>query len=217
VLRGARGQQHLLHRPTLPLGGLAVHGRRREGVEGFVVGRVHGDQLALQVGAELGDRHAVLARDAGELVAIGLRLGGHRQVEQPRVPRGHLHALEAQRGGPLRDRRPRIERRCVAGELCEVDAGALDVRCHGDRDVLDDRQPLAAVVGQPDAELEALRGVAQAAGNDDVLVVHGCSLQAAASRRSNIACWRRTCSRASTWKASSMWRWPSYSLLRWPL
>ena len=39
----------LLDRPLLALGRLSVNLLRREGVESIVVGRVHGDQLALQM------------------------------------------------------------------------------------------------------------------------------------------------------------------------
>ena len=72
--RSLRGVKHLLHRPFLPLGRLAMHLRRRKCVKRLVVGRVHGDELALQMGRKLGDREPVARGDSLEFVAIGLRL-----------------------------------------------------------------------------------------------------------------------------------------------
>ena len=51
ALRGLGGQHHLLDRPFLPLGRTPVELRRREGVEGLVVSRVHRDELALADGS----------------------------------------------------------------------------------------------------------------------------------------------------------------------
>ena len=50
VARRLGAFHHLVNRPFLPLGGLAVHLLRREGVECLVVGRVDRHQLALQMG-----------------------------------------------------------------------------------------------------------------------------------------------------------------------
>ena len=73
ILRGLGGELHLLDRPFLPLLRLAVNCRRREGIEGLVIGRIDRDELALQMGRELGDLDAVRLGDALHLVAIGLR------------------------------------------------------------------------------------------------------------------------------------------------
>jgi hypothetical protein len=131
MLRRLGRPEHLLHGPLLARLRIALDGVGSEGVEGLVVRRVHCHQLTLQMGAELGDLDAVGARCAGELVAIGLRRRRLLQVDQPRVPRGQLHALEAVAGGPLGDRVPRVERCRVGAELREIDAGALDVARHG--------------------------------------------------------------------------------------
>ena len=48
--RGARCQKQLRHRPFLPGGGIAAHLLGRKAVEQQVVGRVHGDELALDMG-----------------------------------------------------------------------------------------------------------------------------------------------------------------------
>ena len=89
---------------------------------------MHGDQLALQMGRELGDlRGRAAAHDALDLVAIGFGLGRLLQVEQARVPGRDLHALVAERGRPAADRVERIERRLVAGELREEEAGPFMV------------------------------------------------------------------------------------------
>ena len=55
---------HLLDRPFLPRRRIAAHLRRGEAVEQLVVGRMDGDELALEMGRKLGDLDAVLASDA---------------------------------------------------------------------------------------------------------------------------------------------------------
>ena len=52
----------LLDRPLLPRLRVAAHLRRREAVEDRVVGRVHRDELPLQMGRELGDLDPVRLR-----------------------------------------------------------------------------------------------------------------------------------------------------------
>ena len=78
---------------------------------------MHGDELALQMGRQLGDLDAGILADALHLVAIGLRLGRLFEIEQPRVPGRDLHALVAEPRRPFGDRRQAVERRGVAGEL----------------------------------------------------------------------------------------------------
>jgi hypothetical protein len=46
-----RGLHHLIHRPALTLLRLAPDRRRRERVEGFVVGRVNGDEQLVDIGS----------------------------------------------------------------------------------------------------------------------------------------------------------------------
>ncbi len=74
-------------RPFLPLGRLPMNFLRREGVESVVIGRVHRDELALQMRRKLGDREAVALGDSGDLVAIGLGRGGLGEIEQAARPR----------------------------------------------------------------------------------------------------------------------------------
>ena len=115
VLRRLGRPQHLLHRPVLALLRIAAHRLGREGVEGLVVGRVHRDELALQVRAELGDLDAVArarrrrARRNRSCDAAAFS----RSISRP-SQRRQLHALEAEAGGPAGDRVPGIERRLVA-------------------------------------------------------------------------------------------------------
>ena len=90
--RGLGRPQHLLDGPFLARLRIAAHLRCREGVEGLVIGRVHGDELALEMGRELGDLEPCFDR-ALDLVAIGLAGRGLLEVEQPGVPGRDLHAL----------------------------------------------------------------------------------------------------------------------------
>ena len=121
---------HLIDRPFLALGGLAVDLLRREGVERLVVSRVDRDQLPLQMRRELGDRQTMARRCSLELVAIGLRRRGLGEIEQPVVPGRNLHALVAERRRPLAHARERIERRRVAGELRQKNRRTLDHASH---------------------------------------------------------------------------------------
>jgi hypothetical protein len=102
-----------------------AHFRRGEGVELGIVDRVDRNELALEMGGELGDLDARLGADPLHLVAIGLRRGGLLEVEQAAVPSRDLDALVAVTGGPLGHRLQRIIGRGVAGELGEQDARAL--------------------------------------------------------------------------------------------
>src|SRR5262249_7755895 len=68
--------------------------------------------------------------DALHLVAIGLRLRGLVEIEQPSVPGRDLDALVAEPRGPLCHRRQAVERRCVTGELRQEDRGTLHRRRH---------------------------------------------------------------------------------------
>ena len=120
----------LLDGPLLPRLAVLPHRRRRESVESLVEGGVHGDELALQVGRQLRDHQAVARHRPGDLVAIGLRLGGLGEIEEPRVPGGDLHALVAQSGRPAADRVEGIERGGVARELRQEQARAFHRRGH---------------------------------------------------------------------------------------
>jgi hypothetical protein len=126
MLRRRQRHLHLLDRPFLPRLRIAAHFGCRKTVEGFVIGRMHGNQLALQMGGKLGDLDAVLARHAGELVAIILRRRRLLQVDQLARPGRHLHALVAGLGRPFGNRIPGIERGGIARELPEEQPGALD-------------------------------------------------------------------------------------------
>jgi hypothetical protein len=95
-------------------------------IERRVIGRMHRDELPLEMGREFGDLQTFLRQDALHLIAIGLRLRRLLQIEQPLVPGRDLHALEAEAGGPFGDRRQRVERRRVAGELSQENRRTFD-------------------------------------------------------------------------------------------
>jgi hypothetical protein len=124
---GDGGGLQLAHRPDLALGRLAAQLGRREAVEQLVIGRMHGDQLALQVGRQLGDLQAVAGQQAGDVVAIGLALGGQGQVEERVRPAGrHLHADIAEVGDPRGHGLQLVERRLAADELGQEDGRPLE-------------------------------------------------------------------------------------------
>ena len=128
--RGLRRLQHLIDRPFLPRLRLAMQMRRREGVEGFVIGRMHGDELALQMRRELRHLEPVIRQRAAQLVAIRIRRGGALEIEEARIPARDLHALVAERGRPAGDRVEAVERGLVAGELRQEEARAVHRRGH---------------------------------------------------------------------------------------
>ena len=107
MLGGRQRHLHLLDRPFLARLRIAAHFRRGKTIEGFVIGRMNGDELALQMGGKLGDLDAVLARHAGEFVAIVLGRGSLLQIDQLAGPGRNLHALVADVGRPFGDRDPR--------------------------------------------------------------------------------------------------------------
>ena len=124
ALGGFGGPQQLLRRPGGALGGLAAQFGRREAVEELVVSRVHGQQLPLQVGGQLGDLHPLLVGLALDFVAVGLTFGGALQIDQARVG-GQLHAFVAQARRPAREVGKRVEGSSIAQELSQEDGGAL--------------------------------------------------------------------------------------------
>ncbi len=129
ILRGARRLQHLLHGPLLALLRFATHLLGREAVERFVVRRMHGDELALQMRRQLCDLQTLLSEHAFHFVAVRLALRRALEIEQPRFPRRNLHGFEAEPRRPLADGAQRVERRRIARELREKDGRPLD-RAH---------------------------------------------------------------------------------------
>ncbi len=117
--RRLRRLLHLIHGPGLPLRGLTLHRRWRERVESFIIGRMYGDELSLQMGRQFGDGEPVLLGDAGDLVAIGLRRCRLVEIDHARIEGRDLHALVAEAGGPAANGIKAVERRGVAGELGE--------------------------------------------------------------------------------------------------
>ncbi|MNH41189.1 hypothetical protein D3C79_1026390 [compost metagenome] len=82
-------------------------------------------QLALQMGGELGDDQPPLGQQAAYLVAIILAASRQAQIEQARVRR-QLQAAKAEAGGPVRQAGERIEWRLLPHELGEEDGRSLD-------------------------------------------------------------------------------------------
>src|SRR5437763_11669016 len=86
--------------------------------------------MSQELGRQLGDDEAVPGEHPCDLVAVGLARCRLVEIEEPRVPGRDLDALVAERRGPAREARERIERWLVSGELGEKVRGALD-RLHG--------------------------------------------------------------------------------------
>ncbi len=107
----------LIDRPCLTRRAVAANRAGCKAVEGFVIGWMHRDELALQMGGQFGERDAGLRQGALDLVAIRIAVGGAIEIEQPPVPGRNLHALVAERGGPTGNRSQAVERRGIAGEL----------------------------------------------------------------------------------------------------
>ena len=122
---GVRGEPQLLRRPRRPLRRIGAHLRRREPAERIGIGRMTGEQLALQVRRQFGDRDAVARQLAAQVVAVVLALRRERQVEQRRIRRRHLDADVAEARRPLRHAFERVERRLRRGELREENRRTL--------------------------------------------------------------------------------------------
>lgn len=118
---------HLLNRPLLARLGIAAHFGHREAIESFIIGRVHRDELALQMRRKLRDFDTVLTRHTGEFVTIILRFRSLFQIDQLARPCGNLHPGIAFFGGPFGDAIPCIERRFIACELPRKMPGPLIV------------------------------------------------------------------------------------------
>jgi hypothetical protein len=93
-------QLHLLHGPFGSRRRIAAHSFGREAIHRQVVGRMHRNELPLQVGRQLGDLKAELAQRAAHFIAVGVALRGAFKVEQLRCGGWHLHALVAERAAP---------------------------------------------------------------------------------------------------------------------
>ena len=112
--------------PLGAFGRLAVEFGRGETVEQAVVGRVHRDQLAFEVGGEFGDLDAAVTHATGQLIAVGLALGRLGDIDERRVADGHLDAHESQVRRPLRHGLDVVERILVGHELGEKDRRSLE-------------------------------------------------------------------------------------------
>jgi hypothetical protein len=87
---------------------------------------MHGDQLALQMRRQLADHQRVPVERRLDVVAIGAAFRRLREVEEAPVPARDLDSFISEPRRPAGDVIQRVERRFVAGELCEEDRGALD-------------------------------------------------------------------------------------------
>ena len=108
---------HLVRRSMAALLGIAAQLRRALAIEEGVIGRMHGDHLALEMGRELADRDADIGELALDLVAVSLALMGLVEIEEAPVPAGDLDRLVAIALGPARDAFERVVRGCVLREL----------------------------------------------------------------------------------------------------
>ena len=119
------GFEHDGTRPLLPLLGVAFDLWRSETIEWYIVGRVDGNQLTLQVRRQFRQRDSDIAQRLENVVAIVLVLGGLVDVDETRV-NGDLYAMESQGLGPLGDVWERVEGGLVGYVLCDEDRGAVD-------------------------------------------------------------------------------------------
>ena len=85
---------------------------------------MHGHQLALQMRGDFGEFNAVLGSYGAQIVAIGLRMGGAFQINQPCVGR-NLDAFVAKACGPTGQAVQGMEGCFVTEELCQEDGWAL--------------------------------------------------------------------------------------------
>src|SRR5690606_42008228 len=69
------GRAKLLSGPGRPPARIVAHGLVRERCEERRIRRMHGDELALKVGRQLGNLYPGLAQAAGDLVAVRLAFG----------------------------------------------------------------------------------------------------------------------------------------------
>src|SRR5262249_31633032 len=114
----------------LPRLRIAFHLSRSESVECLVIGGMHRDELALEMGREFTDRQAVSDSHTLDLVAIGLRRRSLVEIEQSSVPRRNLDSLISEPRSPTADGLEGIEGRCVARELRQKDPGPFHRRRH---------------------------------------------------------------------------------------
>jgi hypothetical protein len=119
ISTGRQSFFNLIHGPGLTCFGIATNFRSGKSVEGFVIGRIYGNQLALQVRRELCDLDTILTRNPDQLFAIGARLGGFGQIKNPSVPTGYLNPGIAAVCRPFCDPVPRVERCFITGKLCK--------------------------------------------------------------------------------------------------
>ncbi len=123
------GFDELIDRPTLTFLRSAFDRWRRKGVKGFVIGRMHGHQLSLQVRGQFGDHQAMARGHARDVVAISLRGRCLFEVDQAWIRRRDLNAFVAEPRGPAADGIETVKRRCGASKLRQKDCWPL----HGGR------------------------------------------------------------------------------------
>ncbi len=126
TLRRPGAQFDLLHCPGLALLRFAVQSQRREAIEQGVIGRMHGDQLTLQMRRKLGHLQAILCQHTGDFIGIGLALRALFEIENRRRRGRDLQSLVAETGRPLRHGLQLVERGRVAEELRQENTGAFE-------------------------------------------------------------------------------------------
>ncbi len=119
IARCLDGHLHLLNRPCLTRFGIAAHFRHCKSVKSFVIGRMHGNKLALQMRRKLCHFNAIFARDTGKLIAIIFGFRGLLQIDQLARPCRHLNTGITFFCGPFGDAVPCIKRRFIARKLPE--------------------------------------------------------------------------------------------------
>ena len=125
VCRGGQRLAELVHRPLLTRLRPAAHGLRGKPVEQKIIGRMHGNELALQMGGQFGENRTVCAQPPGQLLRVIARGGRKADIHQAHVARRHLQADIAAIGCPPGEPVERVEGGLVPDELSQEQAGAL--------------------------------------------------------------------------------------------
>ena len=98
----------------------------RETIEHRIIGRMHRNQLTLQMGRQLGDLDPAVCQHAAQIIAVGLAGRGGLEIDERGLPAGNLYAPESKIGGPGGNVLQAIKRRFIAHKLSQENRRAFD-------------------------------------------------------------------------------------------